>query len=228
MHNTSQTHTIDSEFQLFTEAASGSPEAYVALAEWAAGAGDAGNIRAVVADEAAASLRAFAACLKDEHAAFPLGRMFDGATDDELVDIRLLYRSAAKGNVSALISLVNMSLDLTTVGVVDTLIGLSNAEVFGRLGASTGDPEATRLLIATLAHRSDYEEQAGQFPAAQYLRMQAVDFAAVLHDSNDAGMQLWAEHALRILIPTIGDDGLVQLATEHPLLISFMLPRGNA
>lgn len=228
MQKSSYTQELDPEFALFTEAAAGSADAYTALARWAVLAIDSGEVRVAEAIEAATSLNALAACVAGMDDSFPLGSLFDGATEDQAADIRLLYRSAAKGNVAALRSLAAQSLHAMKAGVVDELIGLTNAEIFARLGATTGDLEAIHLLVTALCFRADFEQRSGGVRHPQDVMLQAVPFALVMLAADDAAMQTAAEFAFKGLAVALTRSTFAELATAHPILLKFLEPEGSA
>jgi len=131
--------------------------------------------------------------------------------------------AAAHGDVTALSALFEEAIRSMKSGECDALEALTAAELYSRLGSSTGDVGQLRRLAGVLVTRGEYESNGGCPTIARIAMSEATELSSVLVDAGDAEMMPYLEQLLAGKLK----PSAVVAAIARPTVLHFIEPEGN-
>ena len=143
--------------------------------------------------------------------------------DETPAELYELLRASASGDRTATDRLAAHAVALFNAADCDRVIPLMEAEVFARLGASTGDPAQLRRLAGVLFKRAELEDGAGNVPRAHGAAAEAL---VILTDLIGAG-ENEHEDIFDALAGTSFRPAVASAAQQAPAVLARLTPEGS-
>ncbi|MEE8612470.1 MAG: hypothetical protein V3V60_07825 [Sphingomonas aquatilis] len=143
----------------------------------------------------------------------------DGPDAQELA----LLSAAARGDTHALDALGEQAMSLFYSGAADALEALTVAELYARLGATSGHLDLMRRLAGVRLKRAEFEYRDGSDALGNDAIADATVLLSILVDGGDASMAPW----LRLLVNDAPMTALEGAVRYRPTILKFIEPEGT-
>ncbi|WP_426256054.1 hypothetical protein [Sphingomonas sp. DC2300-3] len=133
-----------------------------------------------------------------------------------------LLSAAARGDIYALDALSEQAMSLFYSGAANALEALTVAELYARLGATSGNSGLMRRLAGVRLKRAELEYRDGSDALGDHAVTEAAVLLSIMVDCGDASMASW----LQILVNDAPKSALSDAVRGRPTILKFIEPEG--
>lgn len=130
--------------------------------------------------------------------------------------------AAARGDLSALDALSEQAMSLVGSGEANALEALTVAELYARLGASSGNAGLMRRLAGVMLKRAEYEYREGWSALGDNALTEAALLLSIMVDDGEPSMAPW----LRFLLDDAPKTAIAAAVRFRPTILKFIEPEG--